>query len=852
MKKNLLILVTLLLSIGQAGAEGLTVSVEGGSPQAYTGTEKVLKVEIQDGDELNPEDCEILINGQADIKLLNVGTYAISVSYDDGGGGSLLTGEYTLEIEKAAQLTSGNFEIVVPDGGFIYDGIKKEPAVNGTFNGNPFTAFTVTYGNNTTVSDEVKVTVQLEQDMRGNFENGDAEIVLDAIDILPKVLSEADFTLDPDQFTYTGSKQSLPDVTSSDLTIADDFTVSDDGFNNTTVDDGMKLKITLINENYTFKESDTEVSELIIVKEIDPVSIAGETAQGLAEEIDGDGYPFEAGGVEIEGLPEDYDIKGFSLVLGEDFEYKYTDNESVRDDAKVQIEGIGNFEGLSEVVTFKIVAAPFNVDVQTEATFTGAAIEPEVKMGEDILVVGEDYDIEITQDGGANPLTEIVNVGEYKLKITPSGGFSGEPIEDLPFEVKAADIEGVVFEIADKEYNDANEIKLTKTDITSATLGEAQVDVMDDDNYDFDESTYQNNTEAGVAKVVINGKGNLSGTQEVSFNITKALNHADIEVQIPTQYHTGQPIEPTSIIVKDKNKTLKQDQDYTFTLDDLTENTAVGKATAKVVLSGVTGGVYKGQNEIEGVEFSIVSRPATFAINLEVGDGIEVKSFSGGGELTVEDGESLILEFKSENPDAKKEDILLLVDGVETDFTFGTGNAYSRYNTGPVTNDMSIVIGMKAYTVTIPEIEGATTYPAAGDIEIKYGEPLTFTLVLEDDYDESEVVIKVNGEEVEAEPLKSSTYKIFIEKVTGPIVITVEGVKRNDDVGNTVLPGEVNIYSDNGNLIIETSSPALLKVYTVTGALKAARNITETESIPLPSGIYFIRLGNETYKVIVK
>ncbi len=841
MKKNLLILGVFLLSIGQIGAQGLTVTLADDESTEYTGTEKKLKVVVDDTEEVLTESAY-----DADMTIKDADDYTIEITGKDGTAGEGLSGEFTITI-TSADLSGTTFG---PIASVDYDGDPKQPTIE-NLNHSTVTFQEGDYaikidGGDGLPTDAGTYQVTLVPGANGNLMGSPTDPV--PFTINPKVLTEANFTLNPATFTYTGLKQVLTGVTSSEIGDAD-FSFDDSEFDNKNVADKMKVKIILSNDNYNFMDGENSTMELIIEKGIAPYSIAGQTFQDLINEIDQDGYPFEGGNVEIENLPGSYSLGDFTLNKGLDFEYVYGNNTGVTETATVGLKGIVNFEGLSEAATFKITAAEFNVTVQTEAIFTGAEIKPVVTLAGTELKEGEDYTITIT--AGPHTDDQIIDVGEYVLTIEPTANFEGEALEDQPFEVKQADIAGVKFEINEKAYDDGNAITLEKTDILSAELGDPGVDVKDDGSYDFEADSYLNNIEAGIAKVVIKGEGNLKNTQQVEFKITKPLDHVDISVEIPAQYHTGAAITPTSIIVRDKTKILKDGVDYTFTLEDLEDNTNMGKASATVKLNEVVGGVYKGERTDTNVEFNIVERPETFTVSLSIAEGLEVRTFPGGGDLTVEDGESLTIEFRPINPDTKKEDILLMVNGKEADFTFGEGAYYSSYSTGPVTDDMSIEIALNDYKISIPEVEGATIYPAPGEYDIPYGEPFTFTLTLNDDYDESEVKIYVNGEEVQPEPLKSITYTIVLEKVDGPIVITIEGVKRNE-TSNVGLEDGVRIYSENGNLIVETDSPAPLKVYTPTGVLKAARVSSETESIPLNPGIYIVQLGDKTYKVVVK
>lgn len=62
----------------------------------------------------------------------------------------------------------------------------------------------------------------------------------------------------------------------------------------------------------------------------------------------------------------------------------------------------------------------------------------------------------------------------------------------------------------------------------------------------------------------------------------------------------------------------------------------------------------------------------------------------------------------------------------------------------------------------------------------------------------------------------------------------------------------VKVFGSKGKLTIYTPTEQTASIYTPTGTLVTTKNIVNTTQIPLNPGIYIVRIGSATYKVIVK
>jgi hypothetical protein len=74
-----------------------------------------------------------------------------------------------------------------------------------------------------------------------------------------------------------------------------------------------------------------------------------------------------------------------------------------------------------------------------------------------------------------------------------------------------------------------------------------------------------------------------------------------------------------------------------------------------------------------------------------------------------------------------------------------------------------------------------------------------------------------------------------------------------DNSGNAAEPVDgTHIWSSAGTLHVRTAQPAVLHVYTPAGALHAQQTLPAGETVlPLPPGIYIVKVGNATEKIVI-
>ncbi|WP_277466693.1 hypothetical protein [Parabacteroides sp. PF5-6] len=229
----------------------------------------------------------------------------------------------------------------------------------------------------------------------------------------------------------------------------------------------------------------------------------------------------------------------------------------------------------------------------------------------------------------------------------------------------------------------------------------------------------------------------------------------------------------------------------------------------------------------------------TYTVALKVGAGIELLDYTSGNLQIEEDGH-LFLQFL---PETEEGEVLLLIDGVETEYTKNE-TGYSTYILNPIEKDYSVELYLKAYSVSFPTVDGIMF---EGEGTAEYGQPYTFKMILDDTIDSETINVYVNDQLVEPDPLRSTTYTVTIDEVTGPIVVRVE----TGTVGIQPIT-TCRVYSLSGTLVVETTQMQAVQVYNLTGKQAFARTVNGTESIALTPGVYIVRVGREVQKIVVR
>lgn len=272
-----------------------------------------------------------------------------------------------------------------------------------------------------------------------------------------------------------------------------------------------------------------------------------------------------------------------------------------------------------------------------------------------------------------------------------------------------------------------------------------------------------------------------------------------------------------------------------------------------------------------------------YVVDLEVGAGIDLYNLNPG-KLEMEQGSHLHLQFLAEDSQATADDILFLVDSKETSFKYYGGNYYCSYILNNIQANHSIVIALREYPVTLPELDGGTLIPVQpkgngpGTYNVAYGQSFRFALsavnavgakvyangielkadndILRSDIlSPDEPVINQEPDidpigKDEEDPIGLVGLYYTIEKVTGPVIITIEGL--NPASNNPVLNLDFQLFSIPGQLMVETFLPLKVQVYNISGILQAGKFVNGRETFTLSKGIYFVKVGSITRKMVIE
>ena len=384
-----------------------------------------------------------------------------------------------------------------------------------------------------------------------------------------KDINEYTITTEGDTFVYTGS-QIMPLVHVGPLILGQDFVC--EYSDNIDVGTG-HVKVSGIN-NYT--------GNITLSFSITPKSLSNYTLV-----MNPSSYKFTGEPIEATTIVED-------LVRNRDYIVTYERNINVGT-GRANVKGINNYQHYLRG-DFTIYAQSVeDLEVQYDDSFiyTGEPIKPAVE----IEGLRKDYDYEVEYSNN-------INVGIAYIIITGIGNYGG---------TKTCEFEITVDTIEDKEV-----VLIPDKFIYNGEACEPTVNIEGVEPGYMD-IVYENNINAGTARVIITGKINFTGTIEQEFTIDpQPISNYDIE-PIDLQYFTHDYIQPEVVI---SDLVYRRDFSLRFT-----DNYSPGTAT--VVASGI--GNYTGSISSD---FLILLRPIKMC-DVKVGTPTEFSPYRVDGELVV-------------------------------------------------------------------------------------------------------------------------------------------------------------------------------------------------------------------------
>jgi len=192
-----------------------------------------------------------------------------------------------------------------------------------------------------------------------------------------------------------------------------------------------------------------------------------------------------------------------------------------------------------------------------------------------------------------------------------------------------------------------------------------------------------------------------------------------------------------------------------------------------------------------------------------------------------------------------------LIAGTDYDVAYGANNTYG---TGTITltgkgdyigtKVISFSIEPQKYSIQMPSVKNATTNPSAGEIRSEAGKSFEFTVTPDAGFsvkvttDQGETLYPYNGNHYAISNLSCNTL-INIEVLKATAVENVE---------------KVALWSKDGSLYIASPQPSKAFVINILGQIVKVVTVPSGTSVinGLANGVYIVRIGTTTKKVVVR
>ena len=252
-----------------------------------------------------------------------------------------------------------------------------------------------------------------------------------------------------------------------------------------------------------------------------------------------------------------------TLKKNTDYTVAYSNNVNAGT-GTITITGKGIYGGsVKKTFTIKTLGISASAVSGTgNKVYTGSAIKPvpAVKVGGRTLKNDTDYTVSYKNT------TEL---GTATLTVSGKGNYSGSVSKNFTISVRP--ISDVTITVPDAVF--------TGTQITpDVTVSYGNHQFTGNSDYTL---AYKDNTKVGTASVTVTGKNHLSGSQTVTFPISKA-DISSTEIAVKNTTFTGSAVKP-SVTVKLGDITLKENTDYTLSFKN---NIKVGTAQVIVTAKG--------------------------------------------------------------------------------------------------------------------------------------------------------------------------------------------------------------------------------------------------------------------------
>lgn len=221
---------------------------------------------------------------------------------------------------------------------------------------------------------------------------------------------------------------------------------------------------------------------------------------------------------------------------------------------------------------------------QTSYSYDGTVKNPGVTLVCNSVTLTQDTDYTVTYSGSKN-------VGTYTVSVTGTGNYTGTA--SAMYTISQTDLSDCTVSLSQNKYTyDGTEKKPT------VTVSMGSVALLEGTDYTV---SYSNNVDAGTAEVTVTGMENCTGTQTVSYSISRAeISGYALTLSEDTFTYDGTAKTP-SVTVGNGSAVLTENADYTVAY---TSNTAVGTGTVSVTGTGNYTGVLSKEFTIEAIDIS--------------------------------------------------------------------------------------------------------------------------------------------------------------------------------------------------------------------------------------------------------
>ena len=308
-----------------------------------------------------------------------------------------------------------------------------------------------------------------------------------------------------------------------------------------------------------------------------------------------------------------------TLVLDTDYTVTYDNNTNASDEAKVTVEIISNNYAGTLEKTFTILPKTINSAITLTAPVKNEVPQTEIETDEYTATVVWSPEVEdkFGYDTVYTAKITITPKTNYTVKGIAENGYTVNGAETVTNEADSVTVK-VVYPAT--ENKNSNEFTQPLT-ITGWTYGETANTPTAEAKYGTIKYTYSNTadgtytekvpTNAGThyVKATVEETADYSGLESDAFEFViekKTLTNDNI-TDIADQTYTGGEIKP-AIEVKDGDKTLVLDTDYTVTYDNNTNASDEAKVTVEIISNNYAGTLEK--------TFTILPKTINSAITL--------------------------------------------------------------------------------------------------------------------------------------------------------------------------------------------------------------------------------------------